>query len=336
MQDKEDPVEAFTDLIESALNIRKISNSSAEAEKLGAHAERLSTDFSSTAQDATELVGNLMALHADEKNPKSLANMLNKKILKSVTDELKPSNEESPFHAIADDLKQILMLVAKQSGAKAAIDNSNAKGTSFNIVMDGILQEIAAKTGDSALFTDGVPSETKRLLGDEVITISEDQTAGKEVNVVWEFKTEKGITQAAALKELLGAMENRHAVAGVFVVAREPKNEHWALPIYGTGNRLILVVDKDNPDINLIQYGYIWSRWVAFRSLEVKSKAIDVERIEFLLSEAALSLKDVAQVKTAHTGIQTSLDNAISWTEKVEGKLKSKFKEITEAMKEEK
>ena len=78
------------------------------------------------------------------------------------------------------------------------------------------------------------------------------------------------------------------------------------------------------------------SRWVAFRSLESKAKTVDLERIEFLISEAAVSLKDVAQVKTAHTGIQTSLDNAISWTEKVEGKLKSKFKEITEAMKEEK
>ena len=35
MKDKVDPIEAFTDLIESALTVRKISNSSAEAEKLG-------------------------------------------------------------------------------------------------------------------------------------------------------------------------------------------------------------------------------------------------------------------------------------------------------------
>lgn len=336
MKDKEDPVEAFTDLIESALNIRKISNSSAEAEKLGAVAERATTDIVDGFQDATEEFGNLIAFHADEKNPKSLANMLNKKLLKSVTDELKPSNEESPFHDIADTLNQLLMHVTKQAGAKPALDNSNAKGTSFNIVMDGILQEIAAKNGDSALFTNDVKSETGSKEGDEVITISQDQTGGKEVNVVWEFKAEKGISQAAALKEIAGAMKNRHAVAGVFVVAREPKNEHWALPIYGTGNRLILVVDKDNPDMNLIQYGYIWSRWVAFRSIESKAKTIDLERIEFLISEAAVSLRDMAQVKSAHTGIQKSLDDATGWTEKVDVKLKSKFKEIIEAMKEEK
>jgi hypothetical protein len=88
--------------------------------------------------------------------------------------------------------------------------------------------------------------------------------------------------------------------------------------------------------MNLIQYGYIWSRWIAFRSLESKAKTIDLERIEFLISEAAVSLRDMAQVKSAHTGIQKSLDDATGWTEKVDGKLKSKFKEIIEAMKEEK
>ena len=131
-------------------------------------------------------------------------------------------------------------------------------------------------------------------------------------------------------------MQNRHAVAGVFVVAKEHKNAHWSLPIYGTGNRLILVVDKDNPDVNLIQFGYIWSRWVAFRSLDTKSVTVDLERIDFLISEAVLAMKDFAQLKKSHTGIQSSLDDATHWTKTVESKLKSKFKEITEAMKEEK
>ena len=67
MKDKEDPVEAFTDLIESALNIRKISNSSAEAEKLGAVAERATTDIVDGFQDATEEFGNLIAFHADDR-----------------------------------------------------------------------------------------------------------------------------------------------------------------------------------------------------------------------------------------------------------------------------
>lgn len=128
--------------------------------------------------------------------------MLNKKLLKSVTDELKPSNEESPFHDIADTLNQILIHIAKASGAKPALDNSNAKGTSFNIVMDGILQEIAAKTGDSALFTNDVKSETGSKEGDEVITISQDQTGGKEVNVVWEFKAEKVFLKQQLLRRL--------------------------------------------------------------------------------------------------------------------------------------
>jgi hypothetical protein len=335
MKDKVDPIEAFTDLIESALTVRKISNSSAEAEKLGAVAERLSVAFETASQEATEEFSELITLHTDEKNPNALAHILKGKILKSVIDELKPSNEESPFHDIAQTLTLLLTEVSKQAGAKPAIDNSNAKGTNFNIIMDGILQEIAAVNGDSALYTNEMPSETGSKEGDEVITISPDQTGGVEVNVVWEFKAEKGLSQAAVLKEISSAMQNRHAVAGVFVVDREPKNAHWASHSFHSGNRLILVVDKDKPDLNLIQFGYIWSRWVAFRSLEAKSTGIDLARIDHLISEAISALKDFAQVKSAHTGIQKSLDDATSWTKTVESKLKSKFKELSEAMKDE-
>ena len=274
-------------------------------------------------------------MHTDEKNPNALAHILKGKILKSVIDELKPSNEESPFHDIAQTLTLLLTEVSKQAGAKPAIDNSNAKGTNFNIVMDGILQEIAAVNGDSALYTNDMPSETGSKEGDEVITISPDQTGGVEVNVVWEFKAEKGLSQAAVLKEISSAMQNRHSVAGVFVVDREPKNAHWASHSFHSGNRLILVVDKDKPDLNLIQFGYIWSRWVAFRSLDAKSTGIDLARIDHLVSEAISALKDFAQVKSAHTGIQKSLDDATSWTKTVESKLKSKFKELSEAMKDE-
>jgi len=180
-----------------------------------------------------------------------------------------------------------------------------------------------------------MPSETGSKEGDEVITISPDQTGGVEVNVVWEFKAEKGLSQAAVLKEISSAMQNRHSVAGVFVVDREPKNAHWASHSFHSGNRLILVVDKDKPDLNLIQFGYIWSRWVAFRSLDAKSTGIDLARIDHLVSEAISALKDFAQVKSAHTGIQKSLDDATSWTKTVESKLKSKFKELSEAMKDE-
>ncbi|CAN2235990.1 hypothetical protein [Candidatus Planktophila dulcis] len=332
MEGKPDPVLAFTDLIESALFVRKISNSSAEAEKLGAVAENLSTAFENAAKEATEEFGELIKLHANEKNPVALAGVLKNKLMKAIVDELKPANEASPFHEISETLAQLLSEVTKQVGAKPAIDNSSTKGKNFNVIMDGILQDIATANGDSALYTNDIASETGSKEGDEVITISPDITGGVEVNVVWEFKAEKNLSQAAILKEISRAMQNRHAVAGVFVVDREPKNAHWAAHSFHSGNRLILVVDKDAPDLNLIQFGYIWSRWMAFRALETKSNMVDIERVDHLVKEAVLSLKDFSQIKSAHTGIQKSLTDAITWAGSVESALKSKFKEITSAM----
>jgi hypothetical protein len=198
--------------------------------------------------------------------------------------------------------------------------------------MDGILQDLAAANGDSALYTNDIASETGSKEGDEVVTISTDITGGAEVNVVWEFKAEKNLSQASILKEISRAMQNRHAAAGVFVVDREPKNAHWATHSFHSGNRLILVVDKDAPDFNLIQFGYIWSRWMAFRTLETKSNVVDIDRVDHLVKEAVVSLKDFSQIKTAHTGIQKSLTDAITWAGNVESSLKNKLKEITSAM----
>jgi hypothetical protein len=332
MTGKADPLEAFNSLLEAALYVRKVSNSSAEAEKLGAVAEKLSDAFETASQEATEEFGKIIKLHTDDKNPAALAGILKTKLLKAITDELKPSNEDSPFHEISETLTTLLTEVTKQAGAKPAIDNSSAKGKNFNITMDEILQGLASNNGDSALYTNDIASESGSKEGDEVVTINADFTGGTEVNVVWEFKAEKNLSQAAILKEISRAMQNRNAVAGVFVVDREPKNKHWASHSFHSGNRLILVVDKDKPDHNLIQFGYIWSRWVAFRSLEVASDSVDISRIDHLVGEAITSLKSFAQVKSSHTGIQRSLDDAISWVDTVESALKIKLKEITEAM----
>lgn len=332
MEGKPDPVLAFTDLIESALYMRRISNSSAEAEKLGAVAVSLSTAFENASKEATEEFGELIKLHTDEKNPAALAGVLKNKLMKAIVDELKPTNEDSPFHEISETLAQLLSEVTKQAGAKPAIDNSSTKGKNFNITMDGILQDLAAANGDSALYTNDIASETGSKEGDEVVTISTDITGGAEVNVVWEFKAEKNLSQASILKEISRAMQNRHAAAGVFVVDREPKNAHWATHSFHSGNRLILVVDKDAPDFNLIQFGYIWSRWMAFRTLETKSNVVDIDRVDHLVKEAVVSLKDFSQIKTAHTGIQKSLTDAITWAGNVESSLKNKLKEITSAM----
>jgi hypothetical protein len=158
-------------------------------------------------------------------------------------------------------------------------------------------------------------------------------TGGHSVKIVWEFKAERDLTQPKILKELAGAIDNRQAKSGVFVLAREPEYEHWASYSFHSGNRLIILVDKDEPDTYLIQFAYLWSRMNAMKDLAANASSLDMEKLQYLFDQAEVTLKDFRNIKTAHTGIETSLGDARRWVGNVENALKAQFAEISSTLK---
>ena len=325
--------EAFIDLLNAALFVRRLSEVSIETEALNSVADKVKTSVEKAGDDAVNDFAALIKTHCDIENPIGLARLLRDQVVPAIVHELNPMNKKSPMYKIYDPLIDLVQRVSADEGAKEAVDNSSTKGKNFNSTMDGILQKLASANGDEIEFVNDVKSATGLKGGDEIVTLPPEMTGGHSVKIVWEFKAERDLTQPKILKELAGAIVNRQAKSGVFVLAREPEYEHWASHSFHSGNRLIILVDKDEPDTYLIQFAYLWSRMNAMKDLTTNASSLDLEKLQYLFDQAEVTLKDFRNIKTAHTGIETSLGDARRWVGNIENALKAQFAEISSTLK---
>jgi hypothetical protein len=84
---------------------------------------------------------------------------------------------------------------------------------------------------------------------------------------------------------------------------------------------MIIVVDRENPDENLILFSYIWARWTAARELLAEDKEFDYEKMSFILGKASDDLKLIAEVRKSLTGIQKNHKDAVDRVNKLDEKL---------------
>jgi hypothetical protein len=227
-------------------------------------------------------------------------------------------------------LDSISRILERQTGAKEATDNSSNKGKNFNEVMSPIIQSIATNNSDLSAFVDAVASETGGRVGDEVVTINPDMTRGEDLKFVFEFKTAEKVTQASSLRELSEAMKNRGAKAGVFVVNKTSKTEKWNEYSYHSGNRMIIVVDKEKPDLGLIRFAYIHTRWLVTRELLSDAAILDSAKMQYLIEKAQDDLKFISQIKRSLTGIATSQEEAVLRVGELEDKLSATLEEAAD------
>lgn len=328
-----DPESAFIELILTALAMKRIAKNTLEMETLTGLAKVVSNTVDSALNDATQGICRAIENASDENNPKGLTSLIKETVKVAVERELSVTNTKSPFHTVNKEILNLITLVSEKAGAKEVSDNSAHKGSAFNLVMDGIFQEIAAQNMDIAEYVNDIPSETGSKVGDEVIYLDSQLTQGKDVRMVSEFKAEDNYSQQKILKELSVAMDNRGAVSGIFVVAKESKNALWAPWSLHSGNRIIVVVEKDKPDKHLIRWAYLYARFLALKTVKSATQDLDLDRIIQLIEDAALKLQDFRNIKSAHTGITKSLDDAKRWTNSIEDELKNYFIEIGQVMK---
>ena len=324
----------FIELVETAMYVNRLANTTADVKELNTVAVQVRETMQSAGEKAFTDLEDLIESQSDDANSHSLISLLKTKLVNQVISELDPTKDTSPFHSINKQLVFLLGAQGEEKGQKSADANSPQHGRDFNKTMDGLLQKLASQTGDQALYTNDITSETGSKVGDEVITIDSNFTNGHTAAVVWEFKAVKTVTQTAALTEISDAMENRHAQSGVFVLARTEHNANWAPFSMFHGRRAIVVVDQNNIDELLIQYAHIWSRVEAIRSFGIHQEGIDSDRLMVLIEEAEKSFKGLIQVKGAHTGIQTSLNEAVDWLKDTQNDLKTKLSEITKLVNE--
>ncbi|NCV44931.1 MAG: hypothetical protein EBW15_09140, partial [Actinobacteria bacterium] len=240
-------------------------------------------------------------------------------------------NERNPLKPLMTLLREAMKQLSKEEGVKEERDNSPGKGSDFNLDMSAIHQEIATSFEDYTEYVNDIEGPNGQKDGDQIYDINPNLTGGQPLRIVSEFKTEKNVTIQAIKKALNASMQTRGAQAGIFFVNREGKNRSWHPFQVLTGNRFVVVVDKDDIDPYLVRYAIMHARLALLKTLaNAEDDGVDVKKLLYLFDKLEVSLKAMSNIKSAHTDIETGLRDARLWVDNVEKQAKGIFKEIQE------
>lgn len=332
LSDYKDVAQEVIDLLSSGLQIAKYAKTNASVAQIEDVGDRIQQGIEKVGNKARKDIENLLVTHTDPNNTKSLAKAIVDIASAQFIKEFDPINIDSPVNQLFERLEKISRTIEHQAGVKEASDKSSKKGGNFNQLMSPIIQAIAASHSDFSEFVDAVETDTGAKVGDEVVTINPDFAGTSDLKFVFEFKTAEKTSQAGALRELSEAMKNREASAGIFVVNRTSKTEKWPEYSFHSGNRMIVVVDKDNPDINLIKFAYTHTRWTLTREQITDLKLIDEAQMKYLIDKAKDELKFISQIKSSLTGIATSHEEAVNRVGLLESRLSATLREAADLL----
>jgi hypothetical protein len=218
-------------------------------------------------------------------------------------------------------LSRAAELAGLDQGREALAEAEEAgtrKGRSFEERVDRALERIAATRDDASSHTGGELAEGGGKKGDTLIELGA-ASGPSQGRVVFEAK-DKRLSNNDAWRELNEAMAARAASFAVLVVAGEDRVPagRETLVEY-EGNKLIVAVDRDEPDGLALEVAY---RLAAARVVMGRERDLTVDPAEVRVAagEAVSCLKQAQSIKSTLTGIKTSSEKArASLDEMVEG-----------------
>jgi hypothetical protein len=214
-------------------------------------------------------------------------------------------------HHVAELKEQIARLLERQDADELLAEAEEAgtrKGISFEERVHEAIERIAQSRGDCATHTGGEQAEGGGRKGDTLVELeaADGPAAGR---VVFEAKDKK-LSKNEAWAQLNDGMAARAAGYAVLIVAgpervpsgREQLHEY-------EGNKLIVAVDRDQPEGLVLETAY---RLAAAR-VKLAREAdlqVDAAAVRDAAAEAISTLKHAQSVRSALTGIKTSSDRA--------------------------
>ncbi len=226
---------------------------------------------------------------------------------------LDPTRMGSPLHQfrqeIADGFKGLHeRLAAIEAASKARADErskSAAKGGDFEVLLHGMLGDLARGSGD---LVDRTGTETGALLGskkgDFVLTLDPRVTRGADLRVVLEAK-DRTMSQRAMREELREARENRGAAVAVAVwtPAHAPTG---IAPFAMLGDDIHVVVDPEAPDAAYLEAAVRLARLLALASLQEREVDVDAAAIGRALAGVREQLEAIRALKTQLTSVSNA------------------------------
>jgi hypothetical protein len=204
-----------------------------------------------------------------------------------------------------------LMALKERLGAKQEIEaeqsRGTAKGRDFEERIHALLDEVATARGDVAHHVGDQAGETRGKKGDTVVEIGAG--AGPCLAKIAFDPKDSQLTRPKAWEVLNGSLDDRGAAYAVLVVATEDNvpAKTQSLVEY-EGNKLIVAVDREDPERNLLEaaYGIARARALAARQDEL---ALDAPAMKEAIDEARRALESLKTARQALTGVRKNADS---------------------------
>lgn len=231
------------------------------------------------------------------------------------------------------EVRDVALAVAANKARADTVELTAIKGFSYEDLLDLGVSSVAAVHGDVAERVGTRPGAAGTKHGDLLVTLNAEDTCGLDARFVLECK-DRRLGMAKTMEELEKALENHGATAAVAVFSRQELAPS-PLPFSWSGNRAVLVYDKEDPDENALQLAYTWARWVCRRELTADATAVDMGRVEALLkrSRQALARQQAARAcfTTAVKKIDEGTGHVTTLVEEVRAALSELWDELNAA-----
>ena len=226
---------------------------------------------------------------------------------------LDPTRLGSPLHQFRQEISEGFKgvherLASIEAASRARADErakSAAKGGDFEVLLHGMLGDLARGSGD---LVDRTGTETGALLGskkgDFVLTLNAAMTRGADVKVVLEAK-DRAMSQRAMREELREARENRGAAVSVAVwtPAHAPTG---IAPFSLVGDDVHVVIDPESPDTAYLEAAVRLARLLALATLQEREVDVDAAAIGRALAGVREQLEAIRALKTQLTSVSTA------------------------------
>ena len=233
---------------------------------------------------------------------------------------------QSRVHDLTERFRQHLERDAGEEAVAEAEAAGTRKGFTFEERVHEAIERIADARGDCATHTGVEGAEGGGKKGDTLVELAAGNgpSAGR---VVFEAKDKK-LSKNQAWAELNEGMASRAASFGVLVVAGEERIPAGREPLHEyEGNKLIVAVDRDEPDSLALAVAY---RLAAARVTMARDRdlSVDASEVRAATEEAISSLKQAQAIRSVLTGIKTSSDRARTGLDEMVATLELKLDRI--------
>ena len=225
---------------------------------------------------------------------------------------LDPTRLGSPLHQFRQEMTEGFRglherLAALEAASRARADErsrSAAKGADFEVLLDGMLGELARGAGD---LVERTGTDTGAIVGskkgDFVLTLDPRVTRGADVRIVVEAK-DRTMSGRAMRDELREARENRGAAMAIAVWSARHAPTGIA-PFAMVGEDVHVVIDPEAPDRAYLEAAVRLARLLALATLGEREVEVDAQAIARALAGVKEQLDAIRALKTQLTSVAT-------------------------------